>query len=154
MELYGGFGCGRSSMFNDANPGNLYGNFQSYFLQFNYGNIKKKKANLETGFGLKTGLLHSNMTDANYFFLRDDYLSKEPYPVYGLNGLIFEPTVFLRFGGKKIKVWTALGACIYYQLNHTDKRLPVNPYGLGIGVSYSFGGSNLAHCSRIYCFAE
>ena len=142
MELYGGFGCGRSNAYKDANPGDVYGNFQSYFLQFNYGNIQKKKANLETGFGLKTGFLHSKMTDANYFFNPDDYLPNEPYSVYRLNGLLFEPTVFLRFGGEKLKFWTALGASIYYQLNHTDTWLPASAPDFGLGVSYSFGGSN------------
>jgi len=142
MELYGGFGYGCSNANSDANPGNLYGNFQSYFLQFNYGFIGKNRANLETGFGLKTGLLHSNMTDENYFSRQDDYLSNEPYPIYHLNGLLFEPTGFLRLGGKNVKFWTALGVCKYLQLNYTDKQLPVFPFDFGIGVSFSFGGHN------------
>ena len=140
MELYGGFGCGRSEAYKDANPGNFYGNFQSYFLQFNYGYIEKNKVNLEAGIGLKTGLLHSKMTDANYFFRQDDYPSNGPYPIYHLNGLIFEPTAFLRLGGKKVKFWIAMGVSKYYQLNYTDKQLPVFPFDFGIGVSYSFGG--------------
>jgi len=140
MELYGGFGYGRSEAFKMQSPDQLYGNFQSYFLQFDYGNIEKKKANLESGFGVKAGFLHSNMTDDNYFSPQDDYLPNETYPVYHLNGLFFEPTAFLRLGGKNLKFWAALGASLYYQLNHTDKKLPANVPDFGIGVSYSFGG--------------
>ena len=142
MELYGGFGYGQSNAYSDANPGNLYGNFQSYFLQFNYGYIEKNKLNLEAGIGLKTGLLHSNMTDANYFYLYEDYSSNGPYPIYHLNGLIFEPTALLRLGGKNVKFWIAVGVSKYYQLNYPDKQLPVFPFDFGIGVSYSFGGKN------------
>jgi len=143
LELYGGFGCGRSDAYNDANPGHLYGNFQSYFLQFNYGYVGKNKVNLETGFGMKAGLLHSNMTDANYFMSsREDYLSNGPYPIYHLNGLLFEPTVFLRLGEKNVKFWIAFGASKYFQLNHTDKLLPASAPGFAIGVSSSFGGRN------------
>ena len=140
MELYGGFACGRSNAYKDANPGNLYGNYQVYFAQFNYGNIAKKKANFESGLGMKFGFLQSKMTDARYFLHPDDYSPNGPYSVYRLNGLLFEPTVFLRFGGENLKFWTALGASLYYQLNHTDKWLPASAPGFGIGVSYSFGG--------------
>jgi len=140
MEFYGGFAYGRSSAHKNANPGDVFGNYQVYFLQFNYGSIKKKKANFEYGVGIKSGLLNSKMTDAIYFFEPDYYLPNEPYPVYRLNGILFEPTVFLRLGGEKLKFWTALGASLYYQFNHTDKQLPASAPGFGLGVSYSFGG--------------
>ena len=141
IEFYGGLACGRSNAYQNANPGNVFGNYQVYFLQLNYGNIKKKKANLESGVGIKVGLLHSKMTDANYFFDPFDYPPNEPYSVYRMNGILFEPTAFLRFGGEKLKFWTALGASVYYQLNHTGKELPANAPGFGMGVSYNFGGS-------------
>jgi len=137
MELYGGFAYGSSCAYNDANPGNLHGNYQVYFAQFNYGDIEQRKANLEYGLGLKAGFLHSKMTDKVYFFSRDDYSTVGPYPVYRINGLLLEPTLFLRFGGKRLKFFTTLGASLYHQLNHTDKCLPTNPFNLGLGISYS-----------------
>jgi len=141
MELYGGVGFGHGDAYKDANPGHLRGNYQIYFAQFNIGNIEKKLANLEYGIGLKPGYLHSKMTDANYFFISENYSKTDSYPVYSLNGFIFEPTVFLRFGGKNLKFNIALGKCWMVQLTHTDKTFPVGS-NFGIGVSYSFGGTS------------
>ena len=61
MELYGGFGNGYGRAYRDANPGDLLGNYQVYFLQLNYGKIDCKFANMDYGFGLKTGFLHSDL---------------------------------------------------------------------------------------------
>src|SRR5690606_29025621 len=67
IELYGGFGYGYGSAYRDANPGDLYGDYQQYFLQVNYRKIDCKFANMDYGFGIKAGLLHSNLTDYNYY---------------------------------------------------------------------------------------
>ena len=142
IELYGGFAYGYGDADNNANPGNLRGNYQMYFTQFNYGNIKKKFANLETGVGLKLGYMHSRMEDCNYFYnnIYDDYIRNPPYPIYSLNGVFVQPTLFMRFGGSRLKFNASLGSGLFFQLNNTDKELPLWPFNLGIGVSYSFGG--------------
>ena len=53
FELYSGFGYGYGDAYNDANPGNLYGNYQLYFGQANFGKIAGNTSNVETGFGIK-----------------------------------------------------------------------------------------------------
>jgi hypothetical protein len=134
LELYGGFGYGNSEVGRLGLPGQLYGNHQIYFAQFNFGKIKNKRANMEYGFGLKSGYLRSKMTDADYY---DVHPENAPYPVLKMNSIVIEPAFFLRFGGEKLKFQTGLGACWMFQLNHTDKKLPFWPINLGLGVSYS-----------------
>lgn len=138
MEMYGGLALGRSEAHN-AERGTVFGNYQMYFAQFNIGNIEQKKANMEYGFGLKSGILSSKMTDAEYFGY--DYPQNKPYPVYRLNGIVAEPTFFLRFGGEKLKFFTSLGYSLYYQMNNTDQWLPASAPNFGLGISYSFGGN-------------
>jgi hypothetical protein len=138
LELYGGFAYGRSSARNGSFPGYLNSNYQLYFTQLNYGFIEKKKANFESGLGLKFGLLHSKVADVNYFVVRQDDQFGEPSPVYRMNGAIVEPTVFLRFGGERLKFQTAIGFSKYFQYNHRDKEVPANALCIGIGISYSF----------------
>ena len=141
LEMYGGFGFGYGDAYKDATGGNLRGNYQIYFTQFNIGNIGRKFPNVEYGLGFKTGYLHSKMTDFNYFYNYDSYPQNQPYPVYFLNGIIVEPTFFTRFGGKNLKFNVAMGPCWMIQFTHTDKRFPVAG-NLGIGFSCSFGGKS------------
>ena len=140
MELYGGVAYGHGFAVSGSTGGSLGGNFQLYFAQFNYGNIEKKSANKEWGFGLKTGYLSSKMTDEEYFSI--DYPQNEPFPDYTFNGFVAEPTVFLRFGREKLKFNMALGYSLYYQFNHKENWQPANAPNFGIGMSYSFGGIN------------
>ena len=134
MEIYGGFGSGYGNAYNDANPGNLKGNYQSYFAQFNLGSINGRFAHMESGFGIKTGLLHSNMTDINYY--DTTYPLSTSYINYKDNSLLFEPTCFFRFGGERLKVNFKLGGCWMYKLTNTDKYFPYSHLNLGIGLNY------------------
>ena len=135
FELYSGFGYGYGDAYKDANPGNLYGNYQIYFLQFNYGKIGCKFANMDYGFGLKAGLLHSNMIDNNYY----NWTSETgPFMTYHDNSLLVEPNLFLRLGGEKLKFNIKLGSCWLNKLTHTDKRLPYSFINLGLGLNYRF----------------
>ena len=135
MELYSGFGYGYGSAYKDANPGDLYGNYQQYFLQLNYGKVDCKIANMDYGFGLKAGLLHSNLTDDNYY---DFYSETGPFITYHDNSLLIEPTMFLRFGGEKLKFNIKLGSCWIYKFTNTDKEFPYSFINLGLGLNYRF----------------
>lgn len=132
MELYAGFGYGYSYVYKDANPGSLSGNHQVYFAQFNRGTIKGNK---EYGISLKSGYLHSKMTDRSYFDVY--YLENKPIPVLNMNNIIIEPTIFTRFGWEKLKFQLGVSICWVFQLNHTDKKYPFSPINLGLGISYS-----------------
>ncbi len=50
LELYGGFGYGHGKAYIDANPGTLFGNYQLYFGQANYGTVSNSSSIFETGY--------------------------------------------------------------------------------------------------------
>jgi hypothetical protein len=135
IELYGGFGYGYGSAYRDANPGDLYGDYQQYFLQVNYGKIDCKFANMDYGFGIKAGLLHSNLTDYNYY---DFYSETGPFTTYVDNSLLIEPNMFLRLGGENLKFNIKLGSCWINKFTHTDQGLPYSFINLGLGLNYRF----------------
>lgn len=136
MEIYGGFGYGYGNALSDAYPGFLAGNYQTYFTQFNIGKVNGRIAHLDYGIGLKAGLLHSKMTDKNYYDRY--YLLYEPFTTYKDNSLLFEPTCFVRFGGERLKVNFKLGGLLMYKFTNTYLPFPYCPLDFGIGLNYLF----------------
>lgn len=133
LELYGGFGYGYGDAYNDANPGNLYGDYQLYFGQANFGKIGSNTSNFETGLGLKTGYLHSNLTDKNYY----DWISSSgPFKTYHDESILFEPVGFIRFGGDKLKISVKVGGTLIYKFTNTDRDLPYSYFNIGLGLNY------------------
>ena len=128
-ELYGGFAYGQvgstATFFKGTTES---GNYQMYFTQFNFGNIEKKPSNLELGFGLKLGYMHSDMRIVSELYDKE----------YNINGIFVEPTLLMRRGGPKWKFHVALGACWLFQLTNTP-GIAWWPVNFGIGVSYLFG---------------
>jgi hypothetical protein len=131
IELYSGFGFGYGEAYRDSGPGHLYGNYQLYFTQFNFGKIDCKFANMDYGFGIKTGLLHSYLVDRNYYYHNSEN-------TVALNSFIIEPTLFARLGGERLKFSLKLGSCWLYKFTNTDKYLPYSYFNLGLGLNYRF----------------
>ncbi len=135
FELYGGFGYGYGDAYNDANPGNLRGNYQLYFAQANYGKIANESSNFEIGFGIKGGYLHSNLTDKNYY----GWISETgPFKTYHDESILLEPIGFIRIGGNRLRFNVKLGGTMIYKFTNTDKNLPYSYLNLGIGLNYRF----------------
>lgn len=135
FELYGGFGYGYGDAYNDANPGNLRGNYQLYFAQANYGKIANELSNFEIGFGIKGGYLHSNLTDKNYY----GWISETgPFKTYHDESILLEPIGFIRIGGNRLRFNVKLGGTMIYKFTNTDKNLPYSYLNLGIGLNYRF----------------
>lgn len=133
FELYGGFGYGYGNAYSDANPGYLLGDYQLYFGQANFGKISSNSSNFETGFGLKAGYLHLNLTDKNYY----DWISETvPFKTYHDESVLVEPAGFIRFGGKKIRINVKLGGTFIYKFTNTDRNLPYSYLNFGIGLNY------------------
>ncbi len=134
-EMYAGFGYGLGNAYNDANPGNLKGDYQIYFVQFNYGKIDDKFAHMDYGIGLKTGYFHSNFTDMNYYEI---YPNGSVYKLYRDESILFEPTAFIRLGGERLKFNLKIGSSFIYKFTHQniDYSLPHAYLNLGLGVSY------------------
>ena len=133
LELYGGFGYGYGNAYNDANPGNLYGNYQLYLGQFNYGKIANKSSKFEIGLGIKAGYLHSNLTDKNYYGWG---YTTGPFDIYKDESILFEPVGFMRFGGGRLKFSFKLGSTLIYKFTNTDKTLPYSRLNIGLGLNY------------------
>ena len=133
LELYGGFGYGYGNAYKDANPGNLLGDYQLYFGQLNYGKIANESSNVEIGFGIKTGYLHSNLTDKNYY----NWISETgPYKTYHDESILIEPIGFIRVGGEKLKLSLKLGGTMIYKFTNTNRNLPYSYINLGLGINY------------------
>jgi hypothetical protein len=136
-EAYVGVGYGLANAYKDANPGNLVGDYQVYFMQFNYGKINGHFAHADYGIGLKAGYLRSNLLDDDYY---DIYYNNpnHQYEIIKDDNLLIEPTAFVRFGGERLKFNIKLGTCLLYKFtNHQyDNLLPQAFLNLGVGFSY------------------
>lgn len=134
MELYGGFGYGYGDAYKDSNPGNLYGNYQIYFLQYNLGHYSIKPGHLEFGFGIKSGYFHSNLTDRNYY----SWVSETgPYSTSKENSILLEPLAFFRVGGERLKFSFKAGGCRIFKMTHADNYIPTVDINIGLGINYS-----------------
>ena len=107
MELYGGYGFGGSF---------LDGFYQLAFTQFNLGQTGISRLNLDYGFGFRVGHIFGT-----------EHLSEQN------NGMIIEPSVFLRFGLERIR--------FSLQFNYLWTRTVVenlyHPFGIGVGMHVS-----------------
>ncbi len=134
MELYGGFGTGYGNAYKDAHPGNMYGDYQLYFLQYNIGRYAVRRGEGEFGFGIKTGYFHSNLTDRNYYA----FISESgPFIKYKENSFLVEPMVFYRIGGERVKFTLKAGFCKLFKLSNPDNYIPFMNLNLGFGINFS-----------------
>jgi len=135
MEIYGGVGYGYGEVKDNVNPGFLFGNYQLYFTQFNFGKVDCEFANLDFGFALKAGYLYTILTDKNYY---DYYSNEEISNEYNDNNLLLEPTIFGRIGGKKLKFSLKAGSCWIYKFTDRAHHFPYSYINVGLGLNYRF----------------
>lgn len=133
LELYGGFGYGYGTSYNDANPGHLLGDYQLYFGQLNYGKIATGSSKVEIAFGIKAGYFHSNLTDQNFYIETSE---TGPYKTYHDGSLLIEPTGIIRLGGGKLKFSIKLGGTKIFKFTNTNKNIPYCPLNIGMGLNY------------------
>ena len=132
-ELYTGLGYGHGNAYRDANPGNMYGNYQLFFVQGNFGKTESKFLNMDLGFGFKLGYFHSDLTDQNYYSF---YSENGPFSSYNEKSFLIEPLAFARSGGEKLKFNIKIGYCNIYKITNTDKYIPTYPLNIGLGLNY------------------
>ncbi len=139
LEWYYGFGYGYGDAYNDANPGDLDGNYYLGFTQFNFGRVNTRFANTDYGIGLKTGYLQTDLTDRNYYdiYYTGDNLQGHLFPELKDNGLLFQPVVFVRIGGEKLKFNLKVSSVWIYKFTNQDKRLPIAHFNVGLGLNYN-----------------
>jgi len=129
FELYGGIGNGYRVAIRDAG-GSIKGDFQSYFSQINIGKVNCAYAHADYGFGLKTGILHSNLLATDYYDIN------QPTSRSINNQLQVEPELFARFGGNRLKFNVKIGGCWFSKFTNTDKFLPYYQWNLGLGLNF------------------
>ena len=136
MELYGGFGSGYGDAYNNANPGRIKGDYQLYFLQYNFGKYSTKSGHFDFGVGIKTGYFHSDLYEHNYY---QNKLGSEndPFINYKENSILVEPLAFFRVGGEIVKFSFKVGGCKIIKLAHPDIYIPAINLNVGIGINFS-----------------
>ena len=131
MELYGGFGYGYSKA--GRMPKKVSGYYQTYFTQFNYGNINRgKNATTEYAFGLKTGYRDAKPTEIHYYDT-----GKYSINDFRVNIIFLEPTLFFRTGWENLKFQMGLGLCWDFRINRPEYKYPrAGIFNLGLGINY------------------
>lgn len=135
-EWYLGAGTGSSYTYKDSNPGNLEGNYQIYFTQFNIGKLNTGFLNADYGLGVKAGYARSKFTDKDYFDIYSYENTDFIYPVQTDDGFVFQPTVFARFGKGRLKFNIKASGLAMYQFTNRENRIPIGYFNLGVGLNY------------------
>lgn len=126
IEIYGGAGYGYGYYFHNASGESLDGNYFLPFTQVNLGKISSESSNLEFGVGMKTGYLQAALTENTFDGIN---------PSYDYKGILLEPTIFLRPGGKKAKASFKLSGCQTFNLNNEKVWFPYSRFNLGISLN-------------------
>ena len=120
-ELYGGWGFGTGGMWNvNMDFYNLY------FAQFNLGKANVGNKNVDYGLGLKGGFVAIDYSKYNDFY--SDKLFTD-------NSWIAEPSLFLRFGGKKLK----MNIMVNYMWANNIPEIYYFPLSIGMGLNIKIG---------------
>jgi hypothetical protein len=142
IEFYTGFGYGYANIQHDPlasdiweyHGGKLFGNYQLYFAQFNWGKKRNQTGGIDWGFGIKTGLFHSNLTDLNYFAI---YSDTGPFPAYKHYNILIEPMWFFRTGSERIKFSYKLGFAGLIKTGESHKNIPYAGINMGFGINFT-----------------
>jgi hypothetical protein len=115
MELYSGYGTG----------GGFGSGYYLAFTQFNIGKTGLGNSNIDYGLGLKGGYIHG--------IYYDEDVGNQTH--YQEKGWIVEPSVFLRFGGKKVKFCTKVN----YLWTKTISNDWYYPLSVSMGINLHLG---------------
>lgn len=140
IEIYAGIGFGHANTIKnpfanmpEAIKQSLYGNYQLYFSQFNWGKNTSDQKKLDWAIGLKTGLFHSIFTDMNYYSISADGNS---FQIYTENHLLLEPEFVFRTGQKKTKFNFKIGVLKFISLKESYHTIPAPSVNLSLGVNF------------------
>lgn len=142
IELYGGYGMSHAntvrnpfSNMPEAVRQSLSGDYQLYFLQFNWGKNTNESRKLDWAIGLKTGLFHSELTDENYYRI---YPGSVPFPTNEENSILIEPILAFRIGNEKVKFTYKFSFTKIFKLDNPDNLIPIPFINIGLGVNFKF----------------
>lgn len=126
IEVYGGAAFGKATHFYHSSGERLKGSYTLPFIQVNLGKLSTESSKLEYGGGFKTGFLNTDLTQNTF---------DNGYLIYDYNGLLLEPTVFLRPGRKSARINFKLSGCWIGELTNTGKILPYSRFNFGISLN-------------------
>ena len=124
MEMYAGYGYG-AGLESDNSSNKIRNSYHLAFTQFNIGKTDLGGSHIDYGLGLKGGYLHNN----NLVEISDNS------PFQKRNGYIVEPSVFFRFGGKKVKFSTRVNY-LWTEAIRSDYYFPLS---VSLGVNFHLG---------------
>lgn len=140
IELYTGFGYGYGKTWPDRLSNyplgytrKLYGDYQLYFTQLNFGRIAVKSGQMDYGLGIKAGYFRSGLTDHNYY----QFISESgPFPLDKENSILLEPVLFFRSGGEKVKFSFKFGLTRIFRLQNGKNLIPTPGVNMGFGINF------------------
>jgi hypothetical protein len=140
IELYSGVGLGYANTTKDPLTNmpevikqSLFGNYQLYFVQFNWGKNAYNLKKLDWGLGLKTGLFHSNLTDMNYYSISSEV---GPFPLNKENSILLEPVFVFRIGREKAKFTYKFALTKILKLHHPENYIPSPVLNMSLGINF------------------
>lgn len=124
-EIYAGFSGGESSRSGIFNM-RTWGDFNTYFLQADYGWTRLANNHIDLGFGLKSGYI-----EGTYWVQRDDNLPNH----YPQSSLFIEPTLTFRVGWQHLKFTLGAGLSFMPISNQLGLEEMIS---ISIGINYFF----------------
>lgn len=129
LEIYVGVGNGYGYSNNHDEPSTISGNYQVYYSQINYGKLGGNKSIWDFAFGVKTGILHTDLTkeitDNQFTVITESYVG---------NSFMVEPTGIIRVGGKHLKFNLKLSGVYIHKAYGAG--LSYFPLNLGASLNY------------------
>ena len=125
IELYSGYGFGGGGLESENKEDHYYKNLDYHlpFVQFNIGKTDVGSSHIDYGLALKGGYLYTK-----YFKY------KEPEPIYK-EGWMFEPSLFFRIGGSRVKFSTKVN----YQWTKVIEDESYFPLSVSMGINFRLG---------------
>jgi hypothetical protein len=141
IELYSGFGYGHANTIKnplsnlpEAVRQSLYGNYQLYFIQFNWGKNTTETRKLDWGLGIKSGFFHSSLADRNYYSIYSSEIG--PFTTYKENSILLEPAFCFRIGNEKAKFTYKFALTKIFKLENPDNFIPAPILNMSLGINF------------------
>ena len=122
VEWYSGYGHGNVL---GSKPLAGRNNYHLAFTQLNFGKSNAGNAHIDYGLSIKGGYLFGN---------KEVWANSEDY--YQKDGWMVEPSVFIRFGGEKVKFCTKVNYVWTNSFQNNYYYLPLN-ISMGANISFS-----------------
>lgn len=134
FEAYAGYGYGGANRDDKENKSEDFkGHYHLPFVQFNIGWHDLTAANIDLGFGMKTGYF---MCDYEYHKYKDGVETR--FEKYNTPNMLFEPQLMFRIGGEKVRFNVKLGIAIMSELENSNDNMIYDVATGSVGLTFVF----------------